>query len=290
MKLSVVIVTYNSKSDILDCLDALYSHNDLGQDLEVIVVDNNSEDQREVFSSISHRYPSVHCISNPKNGGYGQGNNLGIAAASSDIVMIMNPDVRWLDENLQQIIDTFTDEHVVQVGFTMKESRSKEGSSYSYLNSSSGFKKCIGNILAHRLHYFNARKMYFSGACFAMRKSAFETIGGFDENIFMYGEENDIHFRLLQQFPKGKIMYLRDISYLHPMHQRSFREDTEKKRIASNVYVMRKQGISAASYLKSEISRIRWMRLISVIIGTHQDKVNCAQKIKLYQTLMLSLL
>ena len=288
MKLSIIIVTYNSEADINGCLHAIYSHNDLGADLEVIVVDNGSKSQQSLFDSIHHDFGEVTCISNLKNGGYGQGNNIGVGASSGNIVMIMNPDVRWQHNGFRDIVNAFDDDQVIQVGFTMMETSTKEGASYSYASSCSGFLKSIGNTLAHKLHYFNSKKMYFSGACFAIRKEAFDAAGRFDERIFLYGEENDLHYRLLKKFPNGKIVYLQDITYFHPIHSRPYDEQTERQRMLSNIYVLGKQGISKEQYLHSEISRLKWdMSLLYIKIDRKAANRN-RQKISLYQSLIQS--
>ncbi len=94
-KISTVIVTYNSEAHIYDCLDSLFKYNDIGDDLEVIVVDNCSQKFTDMKDRIENKYAkSVTVISNLCNGGYGQGNNVGIKASHAPIIMIMNPDVR----------------------------------------------------------------------------------------------------------------------------------------------------------------------------------------------------
>ena len=102
-ELSVVIVTYNSEPDIYGCLDALFAHNDIGDALEIIVVDNNSRDFTHMRDEIARLYgEKVIVLSNSKNGGYGQGNNIGIRHATSPVIMIMNPDVRIIQISLKE--------------------------------------------------------------------------------------------------------------------------------------------------------------------------------------------
>ena len=93
--ISVIIVTYNSETYIYDCLDSLFKNNDIDDRLEVIIVDNMSVHVNSMFETIKSRYKNrVTLIKNNKNGGYGQGNNVGINNSSAPIIMIMNPDVR----------------------------------------------------------------------------------------------------------------------------------------------------------------------------------------------------
>ena len=75
-KLSLIILTYNSEKDIYDCLSSVYQYNDIGDALEIIVVDNNSEHYARMQDKLSTLYPKVNIISNSTNGGYGQGNNI----------------------------------------------------------------------------------------------------------------------------------------------------------------------------------------------------------------------
>lgn len=104
-ELSVIIVTYNSEPDIYGCLEALFAHNDLGEALEVIVVDNNSSCFAHMQDELKRLYgDKVKVCSNKQNGGYGQGNNIGIKHATSPVIMIMNPDVRLKQISLREIV------------------------------------------------------------------------------------------------------------------------------------------------------------------------------------------
>ena len=92
--LSVIILTHNSENDIYQCLESVYQHNDIGKELEVIIVDNQSTNFASMRDGIVQRYPQVIITQNTHNGGYGQGNNVGIRMAQAPIIAIMNPDVR----------------------------------------------------------------------------------------------------------------------------------------------------------------------------------------------------
>ena len=75
-QLSLIILTYNSEKDIYDCLESVNRYNDIGDALEIIVVDNNSTNYIDMHDKIKSLYPDVRIIANTKNGGYGQGNNI----------------------------------------------------------------------------------------------------------------------------------------------------------------------------------------------------------------------
>ena len=89
-ELSVILVTYNSNKLIHDSLDSIYKYNDLGDQLEVIVVDNCSADQEIVFSKIGESYPEVVLLKNTANNGYGNGNNVGVLASKAKHFVVMN--------------------------------------------------------------------------------------------------------------------------------------------------------------------------------------------------------
>ncbi len=99
-KASVIIVTYNHREYMEDCLSSVLENDPL----EVIVVDNNSEDGTAEF--IEENFPEVKLIRSFRNLGYGGGNNLGVRYAKGKYVVILNPDTRveknWLEELIER--------------------------------------------------------------------------------------------------------------------------------------------------------------------------------------------
>ena len=264
-ELSVVIVTYNSEPDIYGCLDALFAHNDIGDALEIIVVDNNSRDFTHMRDEIARLYgEKVIVLSNSQNGGYGQGNNIGIRHASSPVIMIMNPDVRIIQISLKDIVAQYKeDANLAILGFKqIVNMAGKRGSSFSLLNHYNGFTRLIGGVLANRLDCFCWKHMYFCGACFCVRKAMFEEAGLFDEHIFLYGEENDIHYRIHTSCPQAHDLYWKKSIYLHPTEDRPYSEKAVQMRIQSNEYVMQQQGRAKGTYIRSEEQRLKWSKRI----------------------------
>ena len=260
-ELSVIIVTYNSEPDIYGCLEALFAHNDIGDALEVIVVDNNSRDFQQMKEEITRLYgETVTVLSNSRNGGYGQGNNIGIRNATSPVIMIMNPDVRLVHISFKDIVELYkTDVRVALCGFKQVINKNgRRGISFAMLNHYSGLVRLLGGIIANRTNIFLWRYMYFAGACFCVRKSMFEQAGLFDENIFLYGEENDIHYRIHHAFPKAHDIFKKDFVYLHLTEDRPHSETVVRRRITSNEYVLQQQGHPKGTYIRSEEQRLKW--------------------------------
>ena len=106
-KISIIIVTYNSQLYIKKCLDSIFENNDVGESLEVIVVDNSTEEiASQLLEIIQEYYPNrVKFIKNDRNGGYGQGNNLGIQQASGKYIAIMNPDITMTESLFNYTIE-----------------------------------------------------------------------------------------------------------------------------------------------------------------------------------------
>ncbi|MCK9509120.1 MAG: glycosyltransferase, partial [Pigmentiphaga sp.] len=193
-KITIIIVSCNSEHHIFDCIASIYKYNDIGDALELIVVDNNSKHVDDMFSSIEKQFgKDIILISNKTNGGYGQGNNIGIRKASGSIILIMNPDVRLVQPIFIKALAHFEKSKVVMLGMVQMVSSDKRGLSFISKFSKYPIWEILETVLGNKLLHYNQKSMFFSGACFFIRKNTFEEIGLFDEEIFLYGEENDIH-------------------------------------------------------------------------------------------------
>lgn len=253
--LSVIILTYNSEKDIYECLDSVYQHNDIGNGLEVIVVDNQSRDFASMQQEISQRYPEVIITQNTHNGGYGQGNNVGIHIAQAPVIAIMNPDVRLMQPIFSAALQTLQTDTIMCAGKQMR-TPTQLGWSYAFDYNAMSYLQVPLRNLYKRFDYYDYRHMYPSGAFFFIKKECFEQIGMFDEHIFMYGEECDIHLRLRKVFPKKKIKFL-PIPYLHLTADRPFEEKRYRQLINADLYVCRKHELSVAHYLRIRLFALR---------------------------------
>ncbi|MFZ6037406.1 MAG: glycosyltransferase family 2 protein [Bacteroidota bacterium] len=249
--ISIIIVTYNSDDLILDCLKSIYTNNDIGDKLEVIVVDNMSKNVESMFSKIFEIYGNkVTLIKNSRNGGYGQGNNVGINASTAPIIMIMNPDVRLISPIFNKVNMHFSDPTVAMLGMRQMVSHSKQGNSFSYYDLTFPFYNLFINKLTNKLQIYNQQKMYIEGAAFFIRKNIFEEIGLFDENLFMYGEEKDVHYRLMKYNKPIEIVYDKSLKYIHLVENRTFSTKQFRDIIQSDLILCDKYKIDKNYYLK----------------------------------------
>lgn len=252
-RLSVIILTYNSEKDIYECLDSVYKYNDIGDNLEIIVVDNQSHKYKAMQMRLAQDYPQVRVVQNTHNGGYGQGNNVGIRLAESPIVAVMNPDVRLLMPTFGEMLRCFNDPQVIMCGGKQILSSGQQGWSVVCSYKMPPILRLVIRNIALRTNHYNHRYMYFAGAFFLVRKEYFEQIGMFDENLFMYSEEPDIHIRMRKQFPNGKMCYFPNIHYLHKADTREFSPQRYRVQLTGDTYVFKKHHISFLPHMRVNI-------------------------------------
>ena len=113
-QVSIIIVTYNSEKDIYDCVDSIQSCADIPkEDIELIIVDNCSQEPQPMFKRLRQQWgEDIVLVENTQNGGYGQGNNVGIRRATAPVILIMNPDVRMMGPFLRKPLEAFQHDKV----------------------------------------------------------------------------------------------------------------------------------------------------------------------------------
>jgi hypothetical protein len=193
---SVIIVNYNGRDYIAECLDALLHHSP--DHTEIIVVDNDSKDESADF--IEANYPNVVLIRNSLNGGFGQGNNLGVEHAHGEYLVFLNPDTRvtqgWLDDMLK-VMDSAPDIGMVTPKILLMNEPTLINACGNDVHFT-GLTLCRGARATADTHDQLAIVAAVSGAAFVMRRSVFDEIGGFDPLLFMYMDDTDLSLRVRQ--------------------------------------------------------------------------------------------
>ena len=295
-KLSIIIVTYNSEKDIYECLDTIYSHCDIPiKELEVIIVDNNSTDCATMFNKLKTLWgEDIVLIKNSSNGGYGQGNNVGIRQCSAPVVLIMNPDVRLVCPIFRKAINLFSkNKNMCILGMkqwlTLNEPSSNSFTCTSRMN---GYLSTILSALCTRLDIYLAKYMYFSGSCFFINKAMFETVGLFDESVFLYGEEDDIHYRLMHRFKDCKMIYNKNLRYLHLTKERQPDIKYEKTLIDVAVIQNQKKGYNEDKTLKNRLRCINLLILrerLRIMLGkNNRTLLNMLEELKHYINMLIN--
>lgn len=265
-KISIIIVTYNSENLIYECLDSICKYNDIGDALEIIIVDNKSTNGALMFSNLNEKFGNkIILINNGKNGGYGQGNNVGIRAASAPLIMIMNPDVRLLHPVFSKAVNYFEIYNIAMLGMLQMTSANARGLSFSTKLDYPAVFNVFITVIANKLNYYNSKAMFLSGSCFFIDKSIFTKLGLFDENVFMYGEENDLHHRLNKLKSNNGIIYDKKMSYLHLSENRPLSIKTNVQMLKANLYFCEKNNICKKNCLERFILNAQLFKLIAIM-------------------------
>ena len=226
MKLSVVIVSYNVKYYLAQCLRSVekaigvlecgQQGDASGDTAEIIVVDNHSQDGTVEYLEQcfpASRYPNLHVVACTHNNGFARANNLAIRKSESDLVLLLNP-------------DTIIGEHVLKDAVSFMRSHPDAGALGVRMLGANGkpapesrrglpspmvaFYKMMGlcsRFPRHRSfgHYYMGYLPWdepapievVSGAFCMIRREALQKVGLLDESFFMYGEDIDLSYRIV---------------------------------------------------------------------------------------------
>jgi Predicted glycosyltransferases len=190
---SVIIVSYNSKNDLEECIPSLISQSYTNK--ELIVVDNASTDGSAAF--VRARYPDIALIENKSNSGYAGGNNIGFLHSHGDYIVIINPDTvahrDWLKELIRPL------ENDPDISLTSSKillyDRRDNINTCANITHYSGLDFCKGFREPSARFDKEEEVGAVSGCSFAIRRSVFDQVGGFDPDFFMYMEDVDISWR-----------------------------------------------------------------------------------------------
>jgi N-acetylglucosaminyl-diphospho-decaprenol L-rhamnosyltransferase len=215
-KISVIIVSYNTRDITERCLKSLALDN--FKDKEIIVVDNASSDSSAEM--ISKKFPEVKLIKLDKNIGFGRGNNLGMSKAKGEYLLLLNSDAFVSPDTLEKcelFMREVVDCDVLGCKLTFDDGRLQPsaGNLPNFINTWM-WMWGIGSSVhpKNRLYFESTHPVgWVTGAFMFMRRIIFEKTGGFDENFFMYMEEIDWCKRILES--GMKIYFTNKFSIVH---------------------------------------------------------------------------
>lgn len=225
MRLTVIIVSYNVKHYIEQCLDSLYRalH---GIEAEIYVVDNHSKDNSVEY--LQQRFADVKFIACNHNLGFARANNLAISRTESEYILLLNPDT-IVGENVIKKSIAFMDSHDDAGGLGVQmlkcngenalESRRGLPTPVTAFYKMCGLcakypeNKKFGKYYMGYLPWDEPGQIeVISGAYCFLRRAAIEKAGALDEDFFMYGEDIDLSYRILK---KGYTNWYLPVKILH---------------------------------------------------------------------------
>ncbi len=226
MKLSIVIVNYNVKYFLEQCLFSVQNAS-RGLESEILVVDNNSVDGS--VRMVREKFPGVRLIENKENAGFSRANNQAIKISTGQYVLLLNPDTLVEDDTLVKCVQ-FMDTHPEAGGLGVKmvdgKGRFLPESKRSLPSPSVAFFKVFGLSALfpksklfgkYHLGYLDEDKTseveVLAGAFMLLRRDVLDKTGLLDEEFFMYGEDIDLSYRITQAgyrnyyFPETRIIH-----------------------------------------------------------------------------------
>ncbi len=240
INLSIIIVNFNAKEYIKNCLDSLFA--DLTSlTYEVIVVDNNSNDGS--VEMLKKRYPYVKLIANTANLGFAAANNQGVHASRGRYLLLLNPDTKVLPKSID-ILFKFMQTHTnigIAAPMLLNNDLSLQRSCRDFPGLWYDFKKAFGiskylpsHPLFGRIHIdrwdHDKTQMVNQpmGACLLVRRKALQGDDIFDTRFYMYYEEVDLCYRLRKNnwlvyfIPDAKVIHYVGRSYSQNMPRMIF--------------------------------------------------------------------
>ncbi|HKZ22021.1 MAG TPA: glycosyltransferase family 2 protein [candidate division Zixibacteria bacterium] len=221
-ELSILIVTWNSRATIRDCLNSI-QNTCQKLDYEVLVWDNVSTD--ETVRIIQTEFPDVQLFRSQKNLGFAEGNNRLIEKTNSDYILFLNPDTVIIDNSVIKMLEYLkSSSSVAALGPKLLYSDSTFQLSYAkFPNLGSEFftkiyQRSVNQRRSLVLTFLEntsaeAKEVdWVSGACMLTRKKVLQEAGKFDENFFLYFEDTDLCHRMKA---KGKIIYFPEAQVMH---------------------------------------------------------------------------
>lgn len=211
MRLTVIIVNYNVKYYVEQCLNSLAKALN-GIESEIYVVDNHSKDGSVDF--LKERFPDINIIASNHNLGFARANNIAIRQSAGRYVLLLNPDTFVGEDSLRRALD-FMDAHPEAGGAGVRMYNSDGTPAMESRRGlptpmTSFYKMCglcarfpesrrFGRYYMSYLGWDSPERIdVVSGAFCLLRREALDRIGLLDEDFFMYGEDIDLSFRLLK--------------------------------------------------------------------------------------------
>lgn len=238
MKLSVIILNYNVRYFLEQCVGSVQNATQ-NLDAEIIVVDNNSPD--DSCDMIKSKFPNVILIENNENSGFPKGNNIGVASAKGEYLCILNPDTVVAEDTFTKVL-AFAEKQqnlgIVGVklidgtGNFLPESKRGIPTPFVAFTKVTGLYK-ISNAFnkyyaSHLTENQSGKVEILVGAFMVMKRETYLEVGGFDENCFMYSDDIDLSYMVLKTGKSN--YYFHETSVIHYKGESTVRDEQYMKR------------------------------------------------------------
>jgi GT2 family glycosyltransferase len=252
MQLSVIILNYNVRYFLEQCVLSVQKalENIEG---EIIVVDNDSSD--DSCEMMKQRFPSVTLIVNKENSGFPKGNNIGVAAAKGEYLCILNPDTVVAEDTFIKVLAFAKQQSDLGIvgcklidgtGNFLPESKRGVPTPWVAFTKIMGLYKIFPKSSLFNRYYAQHVKenetgkvAILVGAFMVLKRDLYLEVGGFDEDCFMYSDDIDLSYMVLQ---KGKSnYYFHDTTVIHYKGESTVRDGVYMKRFQEAMHFFYKK-------------------------------------------------
>lgn len=224
-KLSIIIVSYNVKKLLVDCIGSIYKSQKPDDNWEIIVVDNNSIDNSiEAIANFN-----LKVIKNKENFGFSKANNQAITIAKGKYILLLNPDTIVYPGTIQKVLEYLENNPKVGAATCMVELPNGNldyschrgfptpWNAFTYFSGLSSLLPKLKWFTGYTLTYKSLNSIHeidaLTGAFALVRKSAGDEVNWFDEDYFWNGEDLDFCYKLREK--NWKIVYIPDVKITH---------------------------------------------------------------------------
>ena len=206
--ITLIIVCFNSYKLIQKNLSEISK-------FKTIIVDNSKSDE---IRSLVQEVKNIKYIKTKKNLGYGKGNNLGVSESKTPFILILNPDILVESASIEILYKSYfsyENTGILAPALYDNSNNRRSNGSLSYINREKINKK---NILNKQKAEGNTCYQFAVGCALLIKKEFFDEIGGFDKDLFMYFEDNDLCDKTIEknksiiEIPESKMIHLQGLS------------------------------------------------------------------------------
>ncbi|NHN25128.1 glycosyltransferase family 2 protein [Flavobacterium jejuense] len=280
MQLSVIILNYNVRYFLEQCVSSVQKALET-IDGEVIVIDNNSSD--DSCEMMKTRFPNVKLIENNQNLGFPKGNNIGVAEAKGEYICILNPDTVVSEDTFTKILKTENWQKNTGIigcklidgtGNFLPESKRGVPTPWVAFTKIFGLYKFFSKISWFNQYYAqhiteneSGKVDILVGAFMMMKKSLYLELGGFDEECFMYSDDIDLSYMVLQ---KGfQNYYHHETTVIHYKGESTVRDGTYMKRFSEAMQFFYKKHFKKSFFFDV---MMQFGSLFFALLKKHQQK------------------
>jgi GT2 family glycosyltransferase len=241
MQLSVIILNYNVRYFLELCVLSVQKAIQ-NLEAEIIVIDNNSAD--DSCAMMQQRFPNIKLIENKDNSGFPKGNNIAVKEAKGEYICILNPDTVVAEDTFEKVLAFAKKQKDLGIvgcklidgtGNFLPESKRGIPTPWVAFTKIVGLYKLFPNTSLFNKYYAQhlsenqtGKVDILVGAFMVMKRELYNELGGFDENCFMYSDDIDLSYMVLQ---KGKFnYYFHETTVIHYKGESTVKDGTYMKR------------------------------------------------------------